>query len=550
MNGRRWRGRAPVAGVLLALMFAVTACGGAPAGQGSETGGGASEEYGPQATIIEAGDISDAVTLDPQVAFEFSSVSAASLMYQRLVKFPLGDMTKPVGDAAESWDVSDDGLHWTFHLKKGLKFSSGNELTSADVVYTFERAVNIPKDPASWMITQMGITADNVDQVVTAPDPYTVKIDLPQPFSPGAFLSVLTHTVVGIVDSKTVKAHETNGDYGSGWLFDHSAGSGPYMLNNWTKDVQMEFVPNPHYTGDAPTIKHVIWKNAPETATRLDMLRRGEADIADGLSAAQVETVQNDQNFKIFKTPDESMTYLGMDVKNVPCFAKADCRNAVKWAIDYDGIVQSLLHGFGQPLQGVIPRGIFGYTDKQYFTQDLAKAKDLLAKAGYPNGFDVEMLVPNGTLVGGVPASSVANVIKSNLEKIGIRVTIRQMEAGQMYTEYREHRAQLILANWGMDYPDPQDFAGPFGDYTQQSLIWRLQDEDQELAQLVQQAAKLQNTPERQRLYDQINDLEAAQGPFAIIYQPDVVFVYSAKLKNFNYDHVNGVGYWQIVKGQ
>lgn len=552
MDGRR--AKRWLFGFVTALLLTAAACGG---GGGQPTGGGseappseseATGEFSPQETVVAATDISDAVTLDPQVAFEFSSVGADVLLYQRLVQFPIGDMTQVVGDAASSWDVSDDGLHWTFHLKHGQKFSSGNELTSADVVYTFQRVVHIENDPASWLITQMGITKDNVDQVVTAPDPYTVQIDLPQPFSPGAFLAVLANPVAGIVDSQTVKAHESNGDWGSGWLFDHSAGSGPYVLKQWTKDDRMEFVPNPEYAGQAPSIKHVVWLNVPESATRLDMLKAGSADIAEGLSFAQVESVQNDPSFKVFKQPDQSMVYLGMGVNTVPAFQKKEVRQAVKYAIDYQGIVDQLLHGFAEPLQGIIPKGVFGYTDKVFFQRDVEKAKSLMKAAGYGDGFTVEMLVPVGTVAGGVPAASLANVLKSNLADIGITANIRQLESGELYTRYRGHEAQLVLAQWGMDYPDPQDFAGPFAEYSQQSLIWRLQDNDPELEALGNQAATLQNTPERQALYDQLNELEAEQGPFAIMYQPDVVFVYRADLGNFQWDHVNGIGYWVMTK--
>ncbi|MBX6723547.1 MAG: ABC transporter substrate-binding protein, partial [Dactylosporangium sp.] len=415
-------------------------------------------------------------------------------------------------------------------------FSSGNELTSADVVYTFQRAVNIPKDPASWLITQMGITADNVDQAVTAPDPYTVKIDLPQPFSPGAFLAVMANPVVGIVDSQTVKAHEKDGDWGSGWLFDNSAGSGPYVLKQWTKDDRMEFVPNPNYAGDAPKTKHVIWLNVPDTATRLQMLQAGNADIAEGLSFTQVESMKGNPDFTIYKQPDQSMVYLGMGVNTVPAFQKKEVRQAVKYAIDYEGIVNQLLHGFAEPLQGIIPAGVFGYSDKIYFQRDVDKAKSLLQQAGYGDGFTVDMLTPVGSVAGGVPAAALANILKDNLADIGITANIVQLESGELYTKYRGHEAQLVIAQWGMDYPDPQDFAGPFAEYSQQSLIWRLQDNDPELEELGNRAATMQNTPERQALYDQLNQMEADQGPFALMYQPDQVYVYRSTLKNFTWD--------------
>ncbi|MDI3269603.1 MAG: ABC transporter substrate-binding protein [Bacillota bacterium] len=529
-----------------ALLLA--ACGGGGTTPAGDAGSPAPGQYSRQDTVILAGEIGSAVTLDPQVAYETPSVSAATLMYQRLVKFPAGNTETPVGDAAESWDMSPDGLHWTFHLKKGIKFSTGRELTADDVVYTFVRAVSIPNDPAAWLVTQLGIDDTNVKDLVKAVDPYTVTIDLPEPFSPGAFLAVMANTVVGIVDSQEVQANEKDGDFGTGWLYNHSAGSGPYVLKDWTKDVQMEFVANANYVEGEPAIKRVIWKHIPEASARLDMLRTGEADIAENLTATQVESVQNDPNLKVFKAPAFSLTYVGMDVKNVPCLAKAECRNAIKYAIDYEGIVQKLLKGMGAPLQVAIPQGIFGYSDQVYFQRDVAKAKEFLAQAGYPNGFEVELLTSNGTVAGGIPAGSLANVIKANLADIGITVNIRQLESAQMYTEYRAHKVQMILAAWGMDYPDPQSFAAPFGDYQQKSLIWRLQDEDQALSDLVQRAAKLENTPERAALYAQFNDLLAETGPFAILYQPYEVRVYSGKLQNFVYDAVNGVAYWQMKK--
>src|SRR5437016_1801417 len=109
-------------------------------------------------------------------------------MYSNLVTFPRGNLTQPRPEVAQSWDVSQDARTYTFHLKRGIVFSSGNPLTADDVLYSFQRVVNLPKDPASWLITQTGIDDRNVASAVQAPDPYTVVITLPKPFSPGAFL--------------------------------------------------------------------------------------------------------------------------------------------------------------------------------------------------------------------------------------------------------------------------------------------------------------------------------------------------------------------------
>ncbi len=530
------RALAGLVAILLVGVWAVAPSGSAPV-------------YGPQQTIVVARDISDAVSLDPQVAYEFASTTADHQMYSNLVAFAPGDLTKVVPQVAKSWDVSADGRTFTFHLRPGIKFSSGNTLTSADVVYTFERVVNLPKDPASWLVTQMGIDAKNVHEVVRAPDPLTVVITLPKPFSPGAFLSIMANPVTGIVDSKTVKAHVQHDDWGSAWLNDHSAGSGPYQLVKWERLVTIELVANPRYNlGPPPAIKRIIWPNIMENTVQRDMLSRGDADIAMGLSASQLAAVKQDQRFYVYQTPDLSMTYVGMDVKNVPAFAKPEVRRAVKYAIDYDGIIRQLLAGNGIPLQGIIPKGLFGYDPSLPFKHDPQKAKALLQEAGYGNGFTADLLASTGSAAGGISAGDLAAKIKNDLAAVGIHVNIRQVASDELYKTYRAQKAQMVLANWSVDYPDPDDFAKPFGDYTQKSLCWRLQYYNDPLAKLVEEAGGMQNTPQRAALYKKINDILYQDGPFAILYQPLVSLAVSKRIKHLVFDPVNGIDFLSLTK--
>jgi len=525
-----------VVGLLVALVW-----GGTP--------GRSAPVYGPQQTIVVANDISDAVSLDPQLAYEFASTIADHWMYATLVQFPVGDLTHVRPEVAQSWDVSKDAKTYTFHLRHGIKFSSGNTLTAADVIYTFERVVNLPKDPASWLITQMGIDAKNVDQSVTAPDPYTIVIALPEAFSPGAFLSIMANPVVGIVDSKTVKAHVTNGDWGSAWLNDHSAGSGPYELVAWTRLVSIELTANLNYNlGPAPSIKRVVWPNIMESTVQRDALFRGDADIAEGLSASQLASLKGNPRFTVMQTPDLSMTYLGMDVKNVPAFTKVQVLQAVKWAIDYDGIIKDLLAGNGIPLQGVIPKGLFGYDPSLPYHHDPARAKALLQEAGFPNGFTADLLAGTGQAAGGISAGDLAAKIKDDLGQVGITANIRQVASDQMYSTYRAQKTQMVLANWSVDYPDPDDFAKPFGDYTQKSLAWRLQWYNDPLAKLVDEAGSMQNTPQRSALYKQINNTETMEGPFAMLYQPMVSLAVSDRVQGLRFDPVNGIDFATLVK--
>ena len=511
--------------------------------------GGFAASYGPQETVVIARDISDAVSLDPQLAYEAGSTLPVLQMYSNLVTFPRGNLTQPRPEIAQSWDVSQDARTYTFHLPGGTSFHNGDPLTADDVLYTFQRVVNLAKDPASWLITQMGIDDQSVASAVRAPDPYTVVITLPKPFSPGAFLSILANSVAGIVDAQTVRAHAQNNDWGSAWLNDHSAGSGPYVLVAWERQVKIELAANPRYNlRPAPSIKRIVWPNIMENTLQREMLGRGDADIAWDLSAAQIAAARSDARFYIVQTPDLAMEYLGMDVKNVPAFGKAEARRAVKYALDYDGIIRDLLTGNGAPLQGVIPKGLFGYDPALPFKHDPAKARSLLQEAGFGNGFTTDLLASTGTAAGGISAGDLAAKIKNDLAEVGITANVRQVASSELLKTYRGQQSQMVLLSWFVDYPDPDDFAKPFGDYTQKSLAWRLQYYNDPVAKLVDQAAGMQNTPERGALYKKVNEIMTQDGPFAIIYQPVISLAVSKRIQHLLFDPVNFIDFLALTK--
>jgi peptide/nickel transport system substrate-binding protein len=476
---------------------------------------------------------------DGNSAFEVPDQSATRYIYDQLVTFPYGDLTNVQPALAKSWDISPDGRTWTFHLRTDAHFASGNPVTSADVVYSIKRFLNLKVEPALSLLTQTGLSKDNVDQDVVAVDPATVRITLPKPFSPGAFLAVLTNTTLSIVDSKVVQAHAVDGDWGHAWLDSHSAGSGPYQLADFTRNVQVELTPNPHYTeGPVPALKRIVFSNVNEGTGELDMLQRGNADVAMDLSPEQLASLQGNGKFSVFKGPEITLTYLAMNVKNVPAFASPDVREAVKYAIDYNSIVQNLLQGDGTVWQGIIPQGIFGATKDLPFTYDPAKAKQLLAQGGYGDGFAFDLTIPGSTSPGGVDASQLGEAIAADLAKIGVTAHLRQLASSEALSEFRAQKLQAGLFGWAMDYADPSDFADAFADYTAHYVAYRESYDNPQLDQLSAQAASLPNGPQRAALYAQLNRLDES-GPTAILYQPEQLVAYASGLKGLSYDGAN-----------
>ncbi len=157
----------------------------------------------PKDTLVEAFAIDDVISMDPGEAFELTAAEITGNTYSMLVRLDINDTTKIVGDLADSWTVSDDGLTYTFKLKSGLKFASGNPVTAADVAWSFERAVKLDKSPA-FILTQFGLTGDNVTEKAKAADDTTFVFTVDQPYAPSFVLNCLTATVGAVLDKKLV----------------------------------------------------------------------------------------------------------------------------------------------------------------------------------------------------------------------------------------------------------------------------------------------------------------------------------------------------------
>src|SRR2546425_7432062 len=203
--------------VFAAALLVAAAC--APAtspGGASATATPSASAGGAASTLVWYADVSDLISLDPAVAYEFSGVLLAHNVYETLVKFEGADLATIKPSLAQSWDIKDSGSQWdiTFKLKSGVKFASGNALTADDVVYSLQRVIKLNKSPAFLFTDIAQLKAESIK----ATDGSTVAIAMPKTASPQGFLSILTFTVAGVVDSKDVKSHESGGDSGSGWL--------------------------------------------------------------------------------------------------------------------------------------------------------------------------------------------------------------------------------------------------------------------------------------------------------------------------------------------
>ena len=462
----------------------------------------------PPDTLIIAMDTSDAVSLDPARAYEFTSVLVVNQLYDKLVDFERPDLKNVVPEVAEAWEVSEDGKTWTFRIRKGITFPSGRPLTADDVVWSLQRVIEL-KQTASWVLTQFVSSPDQIKKI----DDYTVQIEINEPVAPGLFLASLTFTTSAILDKELVMQNEQDGDMGSAWLTDHSAGSGPYILDHWTREQEIVLVANENYWRGAPPIKKIIIKHVPEPTDQMLLLKRGDVDIAWDLTVDQLEQLKDDPTIKIAKSEALFISYLGMNVGVEP-LSKEEVRDAIRWCIDYDAIINDILRGGAIKWQTVIPKGLLGALDEQPYYKDVEKAKQLLAQAGYPNGFTITLTTPPTS-----PNIDIATKIQADLAECGINVQIQQMTASEMYEKYRKQGLELVLAAWGSDYPDPDNNAKAFGNYRVKQLAWRNMWYDDYAADLAEQAAKEFDTVKRDQMYKELAGYILDKGPYAVLYQ-------------------------------
>lgn len=467
----------------------------------------------PKDTLVIAANTGILISLDPAVVYEVLGSVIVNAAYDKLVDYGVENGTLvPQPELAEKWEVSPDGKTFTFYLRKGAKFASGNPVTADDVVFSFKRHAFI-ESPSVWLLHELGIDKTNVEEKVKKVDDYTVQIANDKGLAPNIFLGILTNSFGSVVDMKVALKHEKDGDFGKDWLTDHSAGAGPFILETWERNSRVVLRANPNYWGEKPKLKTIIFLDVPESTNQRLLVEKGDADVAWNLEAQHFIEIQQNPNVKTVMLPGQANEYLAMNCSWGP-LKDPKVRLAIKYAIDYDGIINDIMQGLALKVQGFIPKGYFGYVPDNPFNQDIEKAKQLLAEAGYPDGFEVELLTSDSDT-----RKNEAVKVQADLARIGIKANIVIMKASQMYSKYRQQGHQMIIAGWGIDYADPDALAKPFADYKAKQLAWRNVWYDDYASELAQKAAFELDPVKRAEIYKELTYYWFENGPFAMFYQ-------------------------------
>ncbi|MBW4710416.1 ABC transporter substrate-binding protein [Roseobacter sp. YSTF-M11] len=503
----------------------------------------------PANMLVIANRIDDITTLDPAESFEFAGSDVSRNVYQKLVNFDPMDLDAGYQpEVAESWTVSDDGKTITFTIRDGLTFHSGNPVTAADVEFSLRRAVILNKTP-SFILTQFGFTADNVEQTIVA-DGNTVTITTDQPYATSFVLNCLTATIGGIVDMKTVMANEADGDMGNTWLKTNSAGSGAYKLVSWKPNESVTLQSNPDFYLGAPAMERVIVRHVQESASQRLLLERGDIDMARNLNPEDIAGARGADGVVITDELRGRLMYVSMNQKH-PELSKPEVRQALKYLIDYEGMQNSFLNGQYVIHQNFLPRTFLGAVDENPFSLNVEKAKELLAAAGVES-MELEVGVREAQ-----ERIEIAQTLQNTFAQAGITLNITVGTAKQILARYRARELDVYLGAWGPDYPDPHTNAGTFAynpdnsDAAQATglLAWRNSWDTGGLTEKTAAAVVENDRDKRSQMYAEIQATFRETAPFAVMFQKIEQTAQRDNVANVNLGGATtAVSYWPITK--
>jgi peptide/nickel transport system substrate-binding protein len=437
--------------VLLMVSMVLAACSADSGNEGETEGDDAGESSGESKTLV-FGRGGDSVSLDPSRVTDGESMKVAANIFETLINFGEQDTTLQPGLAKE-WEASEDGLTYTLQLEEGVKFHDGTDFNAEAVVKNFERWANGDADTFPYYQSMFGgFKGDegHVIESVTAEGDHSVVFTLKRPQAP--FLKNLAMTMFGIGSPEAFEADSEG-------FGENPVGTGPFKFVEWKRNDSITIEKNEDYWKEGlPKLDRVVFRSIPDNGARLNALITGDIDLADGINPSDQGTIDGDDNLQLFERPSLNIGYLGMTVTREP-FGDKLVRQAFNHAIDKQAIIDAFFEGAAEPAKNPLPPSIPAYDDSiEGYEYDPEKAKELLAEAGYPDGFEMElwaMPVPRPYMPDG---AKVAEVIQKNLADIGVTAEIVSYEWATYLEKASKGEADAFLLGWTGDNGDADNF--------------------------------------------------------------------------------------------
>lgn len=505
MSSRRNRPTARLVAASLVSLLALAACNTGEGvdvdGDGNATDGAGAGDGGTLVAAI-AGEPDQ---LDPQSTTSYFSFQVLENVFDTLVEPDVNLEMQPA--LAESWDVSEDQLTWTFELRDDVTWHDGSDFTADDVVYSFNRIID-EELSNSWRLSAV--------ESVEAVDEDTVEFHLNAP-APNLLANIGGFKGMAVVQQENVE---------SGEIGQNPVGTGPFAFESYASGSSIQLTANPDYWGGAPAVSGVEFQFITEPTTALAALESGEVHWTDNIPPQQVAALAESETVELGQVGSNDYWYLALNQAREP-FGDVRVRQAISYAIDREAITEATMFGNATVNQTAIPESSAWYTEYDRYSHDPEQATALLEEAGVdPASLSIEIMVATD-----YPETvQAAQLIADQLGQIGVGAEIRTLDFGAWLDEQGQGNFDMLMMGW-LGNIDPDDFY--YGQHHSEGANNYQGYSNPEVDEMLDQARTETDQEARKALYDEIATTIADDASYIYLYNPDVVQAWSPDVEGY-----------------
>jgi ABC-type transport system substrate-binding protein len=472
--------------------------------------------------LIDSRDQYDPRSLDPALSTDVPTGRAVGYVFDGLTRFDPSAKVEPA--LAERWETTPDGLTYTFHLRHGVAFHDGTPFTARHVLHSWQRALDpaTKSGAAQFLFPIKGArefnagTAKTISGIVVRDDS-TLVVTLAEPLA--IFIKMLAMPVAAVVPD-SVPAN----------FGEHPIGTGPWKLVEWKHDDYLLFAKNASYYGGAPKTDSLRARIIAEPSTGVAEFESGNVDVLQ-IPASEASDWEEDESKKplLMSTPALELVYVAINTTRGP-LTDVRVRQAINYAIDINRIIERLISGRGTRAAGVVPPALAGHDSaRKAYPYDPAKAKQLLAAAGHPDGIDIELWTSVAPIY-----LRMAETMQAYLKAVGIRAKIVQRESAAARGAARKGQADMFLKDWYADYPDAEDFLYPLLHSANRGAGGNVSFyANPVFDSIVTQSRHELDETKRNALYRQADSIAFEAAPMVFLYFYDELYAVQPWLKHF-----------------
>ena len=449
------------------------------------------------------------------------------------------EFSKITGALAERWEVAPDFKSITFHLRPGVVSGAGHPLDADDVMWSFERGWNL-KSNFHWYMTQI-LKIEDFDAAFTKVDDMTVRVSIPNA-SP-LLEELWINSDLGILDSDTMKEHLTPEDpWGQRWLATNSASFGPYKVTKYSPGQEIIYEANTDYYRGVPKLKKVIFREMPTSANRLAALQAGAVDVAEYLSPRELSMLGQMPGVTVNKVFGNFIHRVEMQ-NETPPFDNPKVRLALNYLVPRDEIAKAVYFDTARPTKSPISEIYPAFTDEYYnFSNDLEKAKALLAEAGLPDGFKTEL----GYRTGDQLEEELAVILKTAFAKAGVDVTLSKLPASTLVERYTKGQIPMYFFRDMAIVPDAAYVANLW--LNSNSLIDYSRFHSDEVNALINSALTSTDEDKRRADMKRVQQITMENAPWVFLFNPGYQLATRQNVKGYSWYTPNGNAWFDFHK--